>query len=793
MFWVDRIVEDILEKNPDKKEFIIRDEKTLSGQVHVGSLRGVIIHGLIAEGLNKRGVKARFIYEFNDADPMDGLPAYLDKTIYKAYMGKPLKDVPAPGEREYNGMKATNLAEYFGLEFLEVIHRLGFKDVEITWASKLYSEGFYDDAIKKVLAHPEEIREIYKKVSGSEKPADWMPLQVVCENCGKLGSTKVTDFDKTSGMATYVCMPDMVDWAQGCGFTGEVAPWNGRGKLPWKVEWPVKWASYHVDIEGAGKDHCASGGSHEVGERICEEVLESKVPYNIPYEFFLLGGAKMSSSKGNAASAKAISDLLPPEILRFLMSMKEPNQPIEFSPEGDTIPRLFDKHDDVAEHYFAPEEEKTYPDLDRLFYFSQIDEDNIVKRYLPRFSKLVFLDQIPRVDVTKAVTREKGLALTNEDQAELKERLHYVRQWLTTYAPESYVYKVVEDAIPESAYNLGQEQKDFLKSMAEMLRDESLSGEEIHGKTHTLVKASGLQPREAFPAIYHALLGKGFGPKAGWFIDALDRDFIIRRFEEVSALAERVKEETPPFVSDLLVVHGNVIEMFPGLKTAWVELKNVKIGKNHPRLTELINTLVTNTDWTAIKTGEFSDRPEQIHTRETTKGHEARYARLTEYKRMFKEFGVDPTKKKPSPAALVDRLAKGKDFPRINDMVDLYNYIVIKYQCSCGAFNADPIDTPFVLRFAEKGEKFQGIMDKEKPLDKGELCFFDEARLCLARDLCYLDADATKMSENVTHLYLNIDANEKMSAEEFTSVQEELVSLALEICGGEIGERTSTV
>ncbi|MBT6069414.1 lysine--tRNA ligase [Candidatus Peregrinibacteria bacterium] len=792
MFWVDRIADEILAAYPGKNEFIIRDEKTLSGQVHVGSLRGVLIHGVMAEALNQRGVKARFIYEFNDADPMDGMPAYLDKEVYNQHMGKPLKDVPAPGDpaseiREYNGMKATSLAEYFGLEFLKVIHRLGFENTEITWARKLYSEGFYDEAIRKVLAHPDDIRGIYRSVSGSEKPEDWMPLQMVCEKCGKIGSTKVVDFD--GNVATYKCMPDMVDWAKGCGHEGKAEPWRGVGKLPWKVEWPVKWASYQVDIEGSGKDHCAAGGSHDVGERICAEVLETVPPFNIPYEFFLLGGAKMSSSKGNAASAKAVSDLLPPELFRFLMIMKEPNQPIEFSPDGDTIPRLFDKYDEAGRHFFLNEEENTYPDLDRLFYFSQLDPNSIPERYFPRFSKLVFLSQIPSIDVEEAVAREKkeetGKDFNEHDKKELETRLKYVKTWLETHAPDSFIYKVIEDEIPESAYDLSIEQKTFLKNIAEMLKSvpdslraegqkrkghasACLEGEYIHSETHRLVKESGLAPREAFPAIYHSLLGKEFGPKVGWFIEALDRDFIVKRFEEVSNLEERIKEVIEPFVSDLLIVNGDVIEKFPGLKSAFIELRGIKIGKNNEKLTKMIDELVENTDWQAIK-----ENSEQ----------------LAEYKRIFKEFKVDPTKRKPSPVAIIDRLAKGKPFPRINNMVDLYNYIVAKSQCSIGAFDMDVITAPITLRFAEKGEVFQGIMDKEKPLDAGELCYFDASGLCIARNLCYLDSDKTKMTEEITNVYLNADATESISSKKFQEILDELVFLAVEICGGEIGER----
>ena len=84
-------------------------------------------------------------------------------------------------------------------------------------------------------------------------------------------------------------------------------------------------------------------------------------------------------------------------------------------------------------------------------------------------------------------------------------------------------------------------------------------------------------------------------------------------------------------------------------------------------------------------------------------------------------------------------------------------------------------------------------MDKEKPLDKGELCYFDESRLCLARDLCYLYADITKMHEGVTNVYLNLDATGFTDAQKFQNIVEECTELAKEICGGEVGKRSIRV
>src|SRR3989344_7471658 len=114
MFWGDRIADEVEKRYGGilgKQPLIIRDEKTASGRVHVGSMRGVAIHGTIAELLSERGVANIFHYEINDFDPMDGLPVYLDEATYRPYMGAQLYKIPSPDP------SAPNFAEYFGREF----------------------------------------------------------------------------------------------------------------------------------------------------------------------------------------------------------------------------------------------------------------------------------------------------------------------------------------------------------------------------------------------------------------------------------------------------------------------------------------------------------------------------------------------------------------------------------------------------------------------------------------------------------------------------------------------------
>src|SRR3989338_5446266 len=206
MFWIDEIAEQIDQAFPNKKkEIVFRDEKTASGEVHIGSLRGVMIHGILAEALRQRGRRAIFMFEINDVDPMDGLPVYLNEAAYKPFMGKQLKDVPAPNSNGLPGGETTptqNFARYYGEKFIDVIKKLKIK-TEFVWASDFYKGGTYNPWIEKVCLHPAEIRDIYKRTSGSEKPETWFPLQIVCEQCGKVCTTTVTEF--ANGLATYQC------------------------------------------------------------------------------------------------------------------------------------------------------------------------------------------------------------------------------------------------------------------------------------------------------------------------------------------------------------------------------------------------------------------------------------------------------------------------------------------------------------------------------------------------------------------------------------------------------------
>jgi lysyl-tRNA synthetase class 1 len=266
MFWADRVVVEALERLKSEKSrgLVIRDEKTASGRVHVGSMRGVAIHGIVSEILSERGIKNTFLYEINDFDAFDRVPAGLDENIFKVYLGKPLFAVPSPSA------EAQNYAEYFGSEFEKVIEETGFHPTHLR-SSAEYRRGRYNEVIRIALERADLIRDIYKRVSGSVKEGKWLPLMVVCEHCGRVATTRAVSFD--SETVRYFCDVE-ASGAEGCGFKGDISPFDGNAKLPFKVEWAAKFKVFGVHIEGSGKDLSTKGGAGRGGKTNPPRVLE---------------------------------------------------------------------------------------------------------------------------------------------------------------------------------------------------------------------------------------------------------------------------------------------------------------------------------------------------------------------------------------------------------------------------------------------------------------------------------------------------------------------------------------
>jgi lysyl-tRNA synthetase, class I len=515
MGWLDTVLEQVDPNTPQ----VVNDSKTPSGRVHVGALRGVLIHDAIFRTLRSRDISARYLFGVDDYDPLDEIPAGEDEH-FRRYLGMPLCNVPAPRDA-----LASNMADYYIGEFFDIFKEIGV-EAERYHMRDVYQSGLLNETIDRVLAHADIVRDVYAAVSNSQRPSDWIPFQAVCENCGRIGTTRAVAYDGRE--VAYQCRIDAVTWARGCGYHGSVSPFDGHGKLPWKLEWVAKWASFPVTIEGAGKDHSTRGGSRDVAEACLRKILHRTPPLNVPYEFFLVGGAKMSSSRGLGASAREVADLLPPEILRFLILRSQPKATVNFSLDQEFIGRLFNDYDRLAARVHGGQ---ATPEEVQLFQLCEVR--NRRPSYNENFQVMLTLAQMPHLNVEQEVEKRKGSPLSEDDVLVLKERLHTGRLWLARYASDEDRL-VLQDQLPADSASLTSAQRVFLHQLADELSTVQWTESAIHNAVFDVARLVPIASHVAFQAVYRVFLDRNSGPKAAALLAFLDKKFVLERLREVT-------------------------------------------------------------------------------------------------------------------------------------------------------------------------------------------------------------------------------------------------------------------
>src|SRR3989344_3633748 len=554
MIWVDRIA-----KQFEGRAQHVDDMFTPSGFAHMGSLRGPILHDVIYKVLHSKNRDTVFTYVFNDFDTIDGLPPDL-KEKFSPYFAWPLSKAPSP----VDGYKS--FAEYFSSDFKKVLESLGFQANYISsW--NMYHEGKFNEVIRIALDNKEKILEIYKKIAGyKKKSSDWHPLQVICPKCGKLGTTKVTGWD--GELVTFTCEPRLVTWAAGCGYSGSISPFDGNGKLPWKVDWPAHWKVLGVTFEGAGKDHASRGGSYDIAFALCKDVFEYPKPFYFAYEFFLFGGKKMSSSKGIGLKARDLTSILPADVARFLIVRLSTEKTLEFNPAGDSIPNLFDDYDRCLNAYFLKLENKIPKkkagevtlDFARIIELSEVKPLPKKRLYLPRFRTVANLLKVKNKNIPEFFENYKKSKLTVEEKEILEERIKYAKIYLENYAEQ----RDLSLNTKHSTLDFSQEQKDFIKTFAENLKNQIEDPQKI---IFDSIKEINIQPREAFTAFYQTLIGKSYGPKATDLIKQLG----VNKVVDANKQKFEAKEQ-------------KITQLFPNLNQPDIFSISPQMAKKYPSL-----------------------------------------------------------------------------------------------------------------------------------------------------------------------------------------------------------------
>jgi len=118
---------------------------------------------------------------------------------------------------------------------------------------------------------------------------------------------------------------------------------------------------------------------------------------------------------------------------------------------------------------------------------------------------------------------------------EILKRVDYVNNWLQKFAPSQVKFKLQEE-VPEIVKSFSPKEKEFLKKLSEKIKERDWQGDELQNFIYTLAQEYEIEGKRAFQLIYLAFLNQTSGPRAGYFLVSLPKDFVVKRLEEAGTL-----------------------------------------------------------------------------------------------------------------------------------------------------------------------------------------------------------------------------------------------------------------
>ncbi len=220
---------------------------------------------------------------------------------------------------------------------------------------------------------------------------------------------------------------------------------------------------------------------------------------------------------------------------------------------------------------------------------------------------------------------------------------------------------------------------------------------------------------------------------------------------------------------DLVSIDEDVKSKFPGIKTGYVVLENVKVQKNNKDLEEL-----------------KSDINKIVQSKYASTSDIKKSANIEGFREIYKGFGVDPNSHLNSSESLLRRVVSGKGLYNINTVVDTYNVTSVEFEAPMAAYDLNQVQGKISLRFAKDGDQITKILETEPTsVESGSLVYSDDKGVtCM--DFNYRDSDRTKITENANKIIVFVDGHEGISQQEVEKILGIVSSRLEKFTGGKV-------
>jgi len=571
MHWSEEIAERLIQKNPEKEEFVCAAGVSPSGSVHIGNFRDIATPLFVCKALEKRGKKAKLIISWDEFDRCRKIPANVQAVVgdaYDKYIGCPYVDIPDPfGCHE-------NYARHFEEEFLNAIKPFGIK-FECRYQADMYRSGKYNADLLTALRKRGEIFEILdsfktkdltkteeerREIHDAEK-AEYYPVSIFCPEC-HTDFTKITSLSEDCTEAEFTCR---------CGHHGHFNFLeNFNCKLGWKIDWAMRWKYEQVDFEPGGKDHSAPTGSYNNSKVIAKKIYGHEAPIYQGYEFIGIKGVagKMSSSSGLNMTPELLLKLYQPEIILWLYSKTEPTKAFDFCFD-DGILRQYFEFDKMYNEYVSGNASEYNAAVMHNCMIEGRKLETVPMSLLVQLGSIVDFN----VPMLETVFEKIGTPYKYEQFAD---RLDRAKFWLEQCAPDQ-VNKLRVTRNFDTWNELNDKEKETIAALYNYMANGTYTLDELNSELYAIPKRiypdvtdqkelKGIQGK-FFKTVYKLLIDKEQGPRLYLFLYAIEKDrfvhlldFSYAQTDDEKAIDEKSAASDMPLVEEKVYGEPDPVE-----------------------------------------------------------------------------------------------------------------------------------------------------------------------------------------------------------------------------------------
>ena len=116
----------------------------------------------------------------------------------------------------------------------------------------------------------------------------------------------------------------------------------------------------------------------------------------------------------------------------------------------------------------------------------------------------------------------------SRDKVILETRMACIKGWLDNYAPESVKFEIQEEP-PQKSYS--PHEIEIMKHLNSKLAAIEWKSQSLHDSFYDLQEENNIPAKEYFKVMYNILLDKDRGPRLGFFLASMEREFVLDRLK----------------------------------------------------------------------------------------------------------------------------------------------------------------------------------------------------------------------------------------------------------------------